>query len=45
MYYYVILVENEIILSIYAAKEPYHMAIWFVVPLIVTDTSGLRGTY
>ena len=45
MCYYVVLVENEIIVSILAAKEPYHMAMWFVVPLIVIDTSVLRGTY
>ena len=31
--------ENEIILSIFAEKGPYNMAMWFVVPMIVTDTS------
>ena len=45
MCYYVVLVENEIIVSIVAEKGPYNMTMWFVVPLIVTDTSVLRETY
>ena len=38
MYYNGVSVENEIILHIFAEKGPYHMTMWFVVHLIVTDT-------
>ena len=40
MYYNEISVENEIITFIFAEKGPYNMTMWFVVHLIVTDTSG-----
>ena len=39
MYYNEVSVENEIILHIFAEKGPYNMTMWFVVHLIVTDTS------
>ena len=38
MCYNEVSVENEIILSLFAEKGPYNMTMWFVVPLIVTDT-------
>ena len=39
MCYNEVSVENEIILGIFAEKGPYNMTMWFVVPLIVTDTT------
>ena len=41
MCYNEVSVENEIILGIFAEKGPYNMTMWFVVPLIVTDTYDL----
>ena len=40
MCYNEVSVENEIILSIFAEIGPYNMTMWFVAPLIVTDTLG-----